>query len=84
MAEAINVKFKLSSTRLYISAKYHDVLLTLSWPLDDEHYARHINTLILNLPDMVKDGREEMLVRRETLGLDAELSNFFEQEDRGE
>lgn len=84
MAEAINVKFQLTTKRLYIRATYHDVVLSLNWPVDDENYARHINTLILNLPDMVKDGREEMFVRRESLGLDAELDHLFNQQDRGE
>lgn len=84
MAEHISVKFRLTATRLFISCKYHDILLTISWPLDDKEYERRINTILNNVPDLVKDGTQEMVVRRELLGIDAELNNFFNQEDRGE
>lgn len=84
MAEHINAKFQLTATRLYISCKYHDVLLTISWPLADKDYERRVKTLLHNMPDLVKDGAQEMTVRRELLGMDAELFNLFEQEDRGE
>lgn len=83
MAEHISARFQLTTTRLYISAKYHDVLISLSWPLADKDYERRVKTLLYNMPELVKDGAQEMVVRRELLGMDAELDHLF-REDRGE
>jgi hypothetical protein len=83
VAEHISARFQLTASRLYISAKYHDVVISVSWLLTDKEYERHVKTLLFNMPDLIKDGAQEMVVRRELLGIDAELDHLF-REDRGE
>jgi hypothetical protein len=83
--EPIRAKFQLTKTRLYITAKYHDVLLSMSWPVstqDQDAIQRQINTMILHLPELVKNGREEASVRREVMGLDAEYERLFREEEQ--
>ena len=90
MAESISAKFQLTTTRLYISAKYHDCLVSVSWPITDKNADRHIKTLLANLPQLIADGATEIAVRRELVGLDAEYESLTkpkpepEPEDRGE
>lgn len=77
----IRARFFVTKKTVTIFARFHEVACTLRWERDNEQperQTRHINTLIGNLPELVKDGLQEVVVQVESAGIDQEWLDMDE------
>lgn len=76
----LKAKFWVTKKNVTIFVTFHGVKATLRWDRggDDALTTRHINTLIANLPQMVTDGLQEVVIQSEMKGLDQEWLDIDE------
>lgn len=76
----LKAKFWVTRSHVTIFVTFHGVRLTLRWERggDDSLTTRHINTLIANLPQVVTDGLNEVVIQSEMKGLDQEWLDIDE------
>ena len=83
----IRARFMVTKSNVTILADFKGVSATIAWKRsgDPEGDARHLRTLIGNLPELVKDGLQEVYVLDQAKRIDYELEELFkDQEEKHE
>ena len=80
MPESIKAKFIVTKNAVTIYVHFHKAACVLRWPREDRAIS-HIQTLAANLPEVIRDGLNEVFVTDQANRLDFEISELFTDED---
>lgn len=80
---SIRARFVVTKSNVSILADYRGISMNIAWKRlgDPDADARHLRTLISNLPELVKDGLREVYVSDQAKRIDYELAELFKDED---
>jgi len=85
MAEQGNIRarFMVTKSNVTILADFKGISMTIAWKRDGdpEQTARNLRTLVGNLPEVLKDGLQEVYVVDQLKRIDFELEELFKDED---
>ena len=79
----VQAKFVVTQKQVSILANYREISLTIMWPRHDHpgETARHLRTLLGTMPDVIKDGLNEVFVQDQAKRIEFELQELFKDED---
>lgn len=76
MSEKITTHYRLTRHGVLVVARYHRAAVTISWAHDPES-ARHVQTLVQNIPELLAGGLQEVQIQREVFELDHEIEDLL-------
>lgn len=83
-AGSIRARFMVTKSNVTILADFKGISITIAWKRagDPEGDARHLRTLVGNLPEVIRDGLQEIYVSDQAKRIDFELEELFNEENR--